>query len=161
MSLYKWIKICWSWTQHKAHKEMCEHQRLILTYSRHSLSRHRFIRFFRYLDLFCAVPKFIPSYFYINFVFYLDFFHHELFHYLDLKFWTRFDIFALFSDFYVDVWKSACESKGVNNLWHVIKGVVIKSINSALLANPSCRIPDCLFHSAFNWQVSKLNDWLS
>ena len=65
--------------------------------------------------------------------------------------------YALFSHFYVDVWKGACESKGVNNLRHVLKGVVIKSINSELFANPSCRIPDCLFHSAFNWQVSKLS----
>ena len=40
------------------------------------------------------------------------------------------------------------ESKGVNNLRHVVNGVLIKSINSELFDNPSYRIPDCLFHSA-------------
>ena len=102
-------------------------------------------------------PEFIPSYVYINFVF-ISTFHLELFRYLDLNFWSRFDILHCFHTFKSMFEKALCESKGVNNLRRVVTGVVIKSINSELFANPSCWIPDSLFLSAFNWQVSKLSD---
>ena len=125
-------------------------------YSRHSLSRYRFILFF-VISTYFVGSQIYSFLFLYKFCFYLNF-SSQIISFFRPKFLVWIRHFALFAHFYVDVWKAVCESKDVNSLRHVVKGVVIKSINSELFANPSCRIPDCLFHSAFNWQVSKLSD---
>ena len=125
-------------------------------YSRHSLSRHRFI-WFSVISTYFVRSRIYSFLFLYKFCFYLDF-SSQIISLSRSKVLVLIWHFALFSYFYGDVWKDACELKGVNNLLHVVKSVIMKSINSELFANPCCWIPDCLFHSACNWQVSKLSD---